>query len=85
MIIKIDDFYSLELGKDCVTLRYKEETDTVNTKTNKKIINNDLWYYPNIQIALKAYIKKSLVGSVDINEVLDKISKLENKIDNICI
>lgn len=83
--IILDDNYTIEIDNICTTLHYQNPTDKINPKTEKKIIERNHWYYPNIKQALIAYINDSTTHSNSIDEIISKIKLLENKINNLKI
>lgn len=71
--IKLDGWWSISLSRNEVILRYEEITEVLNKKTGDFKVKKEHYFYPNIELALKAYIYKSAVESKDISEILTKI------------
>lgn len=75
--MKLDDNYSIEYDSNSVNLKF--EKTLLRTDSNGKNVNyikTDIWYYPNLKQALKAYLNK-VIESPTISEVIAKIETAE--------
>jgi len=79
--IKIDDNFSMKIDKYNVNLCF-ESGDKVNKK-GETYRSSNTTYHPNVRIALKAYVQKSLEQEKSIQEMINKIDLLSDKIDQI--
>lgn len=79
--IKIDDNFCMKIDAYNVNLYYESE-EKIN-KDGKRYKSTDTTYHPNVRQALKAYIQKSLEQENSIQELINKIDFLEDKIDQI--
>ncbi len=80
--MKIDELFSLTIDRTGVTLHYREQTDQL-TNDGKPITRKNDWYYPNIELALKAYLRKTsqLDGLGTIGDILKVLKRADEKID----
>lgn len=80
--MKIDELFSLTIDRTGATLHYREQTDQL-TKDGKPITRKNDWYYPNIELALKAYLRKTgqLEGLDTLGDILKVLKRAEEKID----
>ena len=79
--IKIDETWSLEIGKSSVTLFEQKETKQKNAKTeHRQVIRG---YYGHIDEALKSYLRKSINPVSEVAEIVEliesNVSKLKAK------
>jgi hypothetical protein len=79
--IKIDDNFSMKVDRYNINIYYASE-EKIN-KDGKSYKSNNTTYYPNVRLALKAYVQKSLEQENSIQELINKIDFLEDKIDQI--
>lgn len=81
--LKINDNYSL-ISKDPlnVTLLY-----THYNEKKEKNVTTSLGYYPNIEFALKGYLKHASMNSdaeiTSVNRLLEKLEEIKNTIENL--
>ena len=74
----IDEKYSIE--KDG-TLVFREKRIRREGKSKgEEFIYEDLYYYPNVNSCLKAYLNKSLEESTDVKHCIQLIQDTYNKI-----
>ena len=79
--MKLDDNYLLVYDESNVVLRYEENRIRIKKdKTKEPYLFNEDRYYPNVKTALKAYLNLSLKGSKSIEDVIDRINKVEQTI-----
>ena len=77
--MQLDKNYSLEYDSNNVILVFKEPRE--NKK--KEIAEfRESMYYPNVQTALVSFLQKSLHGSESVEEVLRRITEVEQIIKN---
>ncbi len=81
-LIKIDDDYTLEPDTACWALHFRREGD-INPATGKPTLSRDDTYYPNLGVALKAYIDLKLRDCSDLNVILARLHELHQHIDKI--
>ena len=79
--IKIDDNFSMKIDKYNVNLCFESE-EKINKK-GETYRSSNTTYHPNVRIALKAYVQRSLEQDNSVQEMINKIDYLENKIDQI--
>ena len=79
--MKLDNNYSTNTTKDCVELRFEEVF--FNEETKKDSVRSDIWYFPNLKMALKKYINSKVSDCESIEKVVELIESLEKKIDNL--
>lgn len=82
--MKIDELFSLTIDRTGVTLHYREQTDQL-TNDGKPITRKNDWYYPNIELALKAYLRKTsqLDGLGTIGDILKVLKRAEVSIEQL--
>jgi hypothetical protein len=83
-VIQLDDNYRILYDENNVILQHHEikiRTKLTGEKVDHEFTEN--YYYPNIKMCLKSYCNKSLKYSLSITEILDRIKKLEIKIDKV--
>lgn len=82
-MITLDEFYSVRCDREYCTLYYEREKG-ISEKTGKPEFEKDYWFYPNLKVALSNYLLKSAADSLDIKEILGRITEVEEKISKIC-
>ena len=84
-MIELDKNYNITVDNNNVMLNFKGDPyASKDRKGNPTMVTpSDKWFYPNVKVALKSYVNKSLKTSGSLNEVLSKIESLENQIDNL--
>lgn len=82
-VIKLDNFWQIDVDINSVVLKYEEVTDVVNKETGKYVVKRDLFYYPTIDLALKAYTRKAINNCDSVLKILDKLQDLDSKIDKL--
>ena len=82
--MKIDELFSLTIDRTGVTLHYREQTDQLTTE-GKQIVRKNDWYYPNIELALKAYLRKTaqLEGLDTLGDILKVLKRAEVSIEQL--
>jgi len=79
--MKLDENYLLVYDESNVVLRCEENRIRIKKdKTKVPYLFNEDRYYPNVKTALKAYLGLSLKGSKSIEDVIDRINKVEQTI-----
>lgn len=81
-IIKLDDYFHLDISGDCVTLVHEEE-GRVNKITGKMCFPVNKWHCTSLKNALKRYTDVSSHACNDIIQILYKLDFINNKIDNL--
>jgi len=79
--MKLDDNYSIITTKECVELKFEETF--YNKEKGKDSVRTQILYFPNMKMALKKYVNNKVDNCQDIEEIVDMINHLENKIDNL--
>ena len=83
--MKLDNNFTLENDSNCWTLKYEKETDRINAKTGKAIIESNQWYFADIKQSLKWYCDKAVKPCNNAEEILLKLADLHRLIiDNFC-
>lgn len=77
-MIKLDEHYTIEGDSYNWMLKYEKKS----FNGEKEIVSKDHWYYPNLRHCLKKYLDRSLVECKSIEEVIEAIDTVNNKIDN---
>ncbi len=80
--MKLDEFYTVEPDTACWTLTYEKIGD-INPKTGKPTITRDASYHANLKQALVKYLDNCLKSSADIQDVKNRITEVEQKIENL--
>jgi len=84
--VKINDKWSIKVDNNFVGLYFEEPQQRIvkNKETGveelKEYIAKDLWFYPNIQLALEAFLLKSMD---DIKEVKDILKAMDRSIKEV--
>ena len=78
--MQIDKNYSLVVDRTGVTLQYREPSTDAN---GKSIVRKADTYHPNIELALKAYLRKTLQSSepTTLVECLKILENADKKIE----
>ena len=80
-MIKLNTFYSIKAGNDCVILQYKKvHLNSFNKKTGKSIVTAWQTYHGTIGQALTKFVDCELKASEDIKELAARINTLEKKL-----
>lgn len=80
--MKLSENWSIEFDSNNVTLVFKETRTKVDKNgENKTYESRKEYYYGNIEQALKSYLLKSLEGAESVEEVLQLIGEVKQKID----
>jgi hypothetical protein len=79
--MRLDDNYSIITTKECVELKFEEPF--YNEEKGKDSVRTQVLYFPNMKMALKKYVNNKVDNCQDIEEIIDMINHLENKIDNL--
>lgn len=79
--IKIDENFSMKIDAHNINLCYESE-EKIN-KDGKRYRSSSTTYHPNVKLALKTYVQKSLEQENSIQAMINKIDFLEDKIDQI--
>ena len=75
--------YRIVKDENNVILQFHEYRTREKGKLKGELYEfTDDYYYPNLKTALKSYVNKTLSLCRDIEEVLLKISELEDKLIN---
>lgn len=75
--------YRIVKDENNVILQFHEYRTREKGKLKGELYEfTDDYYYPNLKTALKSYVNKTLSFCSDIEEVLLKISELEDKLIN---
>ena len=87
--IKLDENYYIDISELNFTLSYRREKEVQkkNKETGveelKTVTEKSDWYYPSLKLCLKTYLNESLRSCESIEQVLQRISEVEQKIDKI--
>lgn len=79
--MKLDDIYSIETNSYNFILNKVEVTEDISPKTGKAIVRSDSWYFPKLKQTLKRYVNEVVRPSKSVEEVIQKLNKLEEIID----
>ena len=79
-MIQLDEYYRIEEDAASWNLIYEKEGE-INAKTGKPSISRDASYHANLKQALVMYLDKSLKGSTDVQDVIQRISEAEARIE----
>ena len=83
MAIKLDEFYTVEDDTNCWTLTYKKATGKTSETTGDPTYTVKPTYHANLRQALSKYLDESLKGSSSLDEVLNRITEVEARIESI--
>ncbi len=82
--MKLSENYRLVFDANNVTLQFFEQREKVKKDGTKEMHEfTDDSYYPNIKVALKQFVLKSLKDSDSVKDCIKKIELLESKIDKL--
>lgn len=82
--MKLSENWSVEYDSRNVILVFTEPRTKVDKNGEKKEYDSRKeHYYGNLKQALKSYLLKSLHGAESIENCLQKIAEVENKIDDL--
>jgi hypothetical protein len=81
-LIKLDECYSVSTERDSVILRYECITDKISPKSGEFEVSRDIWYYPNIKLALVKFLSESAADNKDVKSILRRIDEVEKLIDS---
>jgi len=84
MKIKLDENFTIDSDAACWTLTY-EKTGDINPSTGKPTVSRDVSYHMNLKQALSRYLDDCLKPSTGIQDVLRRISEVEEKIEKLKI
>ena len=82
-MLRLDDNYSLDFDSYNVMLRYENKAVKEIKGELKEVTQKYQWYYPNVKQALKRYIQVSLNPVDSLEEIINRMDKLEKVIDNL--
>jgi len=82
MTIKLDEFYTVESDASCWMLRY-EKFGKPNADTGKTPVSRDVSYHANLKQTLTVYLDNHLKGSTDLQDVMRRITEVEQTIQNL--
>lgn len=80
-MIKLDDCYTVSTERDSVILRYECVSDKISKKSGEFEITRDMWYYPNLKLALVKYLSESAADNTDVKQILKRIDEVEKLIE----
>lgn len=82
-MIKLNNFFSIKAGQDCVILQYKKiHINSFNKKTGKSIVTAWQTYHATLGQALAKFVDCELKASEDIKELSARINTLEKRLFN---
>ncbi len=82
--MKLSENWGLEFDTYNVTLVCTEVKKKMGKDgEEKEYESRECFYFGTIEQALKSYVRKTLIESKDIQEVLRKISELDEKIEQL--
>ena len=81
-MIKLDQHWHIDTSGSSATLIFEKEGE-LNPKTQKPIQRKEVFYYSTVKQALTGYANRSLIHSESIEEILDKLDKIETVIKNL--
>lgn len=80
--MKLSENWSIEFDSNNVTLVFTEARTKVDKNgEEKQYESRKEYYYGDVKQALKSYLLKSLHGAESVEDCLQRIAKVENKID----
>lgn len=79
--IKLDDYYHLEISGDCVTL-VNEQEGRLSKKTGKMVFPVSKWHCTSMKNALNRYVDTSPWSCKSVTDILEKLDKLTETINN---
>lgn len=81
----LDDNYSIEIDTHNFTLKYEEQKEVIDKKTNlRKIVTSKAeWYYPTLNACLKRYFDETLREVKEIKDISTAIDNMYKVIDKI--
>lgn len=79
-MMQLDEFYTVEKDARCWILTYEKIGPEKNDK-GKLVISRDQTYHANLKQALVYYLDNCLKGSTDAQDVINRITEAEKKID----
>jgi hypothetical protein len=85
-LIRIDEHYTIDSSdKHNNTLRYKGDlvTQTV-AGTVRSYHPKDSWFYPNVKMALKAYLQRCEREATSIEDLVRRIELAEENVERFC-
>tara|TARA_R110000772_G_scaffold70627_2_gene155234 strand:+ start:652 stop:918 length:267 start_codon:yes stop_codon:yes gene_type:complete len=79
--MKLDENHLLAYDESNVILRYEENRIRIKKdKTKEPYLFQEDRYYPTVKGALEAYLNISLKGSTTIEDIIERINKVEKLI-----
>lgn len=76
----LNNEWKIEYDSNNVILIHTQEKEHDNGKKYQAV---ETYYYPNVKMALKNFLNKSLSGSEEIIEVIYRIEEIEKIIKNL--
>lgn len=81
-MIILDENWKIDTSNQTATLLF-EENRGLNEKTGKDTISKDVFYHSTVKQALTAYVNRSLNTCESTQEILKKLSEIEETIKNL--
>lgn len=83
--MKLDENWSIENDTYAFKLVFQENRQRKNSKTGLKedYIFVDSWWFPKLSMCLNKYLNEALKPQKTVEEIQQKLSSIESKIDRI--
>lgn len=89
--VRINDKWSMKVDNNFVGLYFEEpqqrmvKNKETGVEEQKEYIAKDLWFYPNIQMALEAFTLKSLEGVEDVKDILEAMNRSIQEVKSLSV